>query len=384
MKEEQTVTPWTAKGEKKDGKSLSIDYNKVINKFGCQFLSSPLVTRLQKLTSIKVHHLIRRNIVFAHRDFDKILDSIEKKEPVYLYTGRGPSSKSMHLGHAIPFLLTKYLQDAFDVHLVIQISDDEKFLWKEMSLEDAVYYGKKNIEDIIAFGFNPEKTFIFLNTEYSHKFNTNSLKIGKAINFHEAKKVFGFDDSYSLSQIEFPAKEIAPCFSTSFSFLTPNIRCLVPAAIDQDPYFRLARDKAHVVNSSKPASIYSTFLPDLNGTDSKMSSSDNNSSIFLTDSAEDVERKITKYAFSGGRDTLAEHREFGANLDVDVSYHYLKYFMDDDEKLEEIGNAYKAGKMTTGEIKRHCIDTISDFLKKYQEKRKQVTAEDFEKFTFFK
>ena len=38
-----------------------------------------------------------------------ILDAYEKKAPFFLYTGRGPSSESMHLGHLIPFLFTKWV-----------------------------------------------------------------------------------------------------------------------------------------------------------------------------------------------------------------------------------------------------------------------------------
>ena len=34
------------------------------------------------------------------------------------------------MGHLIPFLFTKWLQDSFDVPLVIQMTDDEKYLWK--------------------------------------------------------------------------------------------------------------------------------------------------------------------------------------------------------------------------------------------------------------
>lgn len=37
-----------------------------------------------------------------------ILDVYEKKQPFYLYTGRGPSSEAMHMGHLIPFIFTKY------------------------------------------------------------------------------------------------------------------------------------------------------------------------------------------------------------------------------------------------------------------------------------
>ena len=42
-----------------------------------------------------------------HREFDKILDRYEQGKPFFLYTGRGPSSDSMHLGHMIPFTFTK-------------------------------------------------------------------------------------------------------------------------------------------------------------------------------------------------------------------------------------------------------------------------------------
>ena len=43
---------------------------------------------------------------------------------------QGPSSEALHLGHLVPFMFTKWLQDAFKVPLVIQLTDDEKFLWK--------------------------------------------------------------------------------------------------------------------------------------------------------------------------------------------------------------------------------------------------------------
>jgi tryptophanyl-tRNA synthetase len=41
------------------------------------------------------------------RELDKILDRFEAGKPFFLYTGRGPSSDSMHLGHMVPFVFTK-------------------------------------------------------------------------------------------------------------------------------------------------------------------------------------------------------------------------------------------------------------------------------------
>ena len=61
-----------------------------------------------------------------------------------MYTGRGPSSDAMHLGHLVPFIMTKWLQETFDVPLVIQLTDDEKFLWKNLELETCENLAKLN------------------------------------------------------------------------------------------------------------------------------------------------------------------------------------------------------------------------------------------------
>jgi tryptophanyl-tRNA synthetase len=66
----------------------------------------------------------------------------------------------------------------------------------------------------------------------------------------------------------------------------------------------MTRDCAQKLKYSKPASIYSIFFPALQGKKTKMSSSDPNSGILLTDSAADIKKKINKYAFSGGQPTL--------------------------------------------------------------------------------
>jgi tryptophanyl-tRNA synthetase len=46
--------------------------------------------------------------------------------------------------------------------------------------------------------------------------------------------------------------------------------------------------------------------------------------------------QINKHAFSGGRETLEDHRKYGGDCEVDVSYQYLRFLLDDDEKLDKI------------------------------------------------
>jgi len=130
-KKEQVVDPWTVESEG------AIDYDKLISQFGSQKLDPEIIARMERLTGKKVHRFLRRGIFFSHRDLTMILDLYEKGQKFYLYTGRGPSSEALHLGHLIPFHFTKWLQDAFDCPLVIQLTDDEKFLFKnDLKLEE--------------------------------------------------------------------------------------------------------------------------------------------------------------------------------------------------------------------------------------------------------
>jgi len=146
--------------------------------------------------------------------------------------------------------------------------------------------------------------------------------------------------------------------------------------VDQDPFVRLTRDIAGKLGLKKPGDLINIFLPGLSGS-GKMSSSDESSAIYTTDSKKDVEKKI-KRAFSGGRDTLESHRRYGGNPDVDASYLYLKYFFeDDDKKLAQIYKDYKSGKMLTGDLKKYTIDKANKFLAKHQAARKKVKIERY-------
>lgn len=61
QEQEQVVNPWevSAKGK--------IDYDKLIDKFGCQRLDQFFVDRVFRLTGRTPHIFLRRNVFFAHR-----------------------------------------------------------------------------------------------------------------------------------------------------------------------------------------------------------------------------------------------------------------------------------------------------------------------------
>lgn len=155
-----------------------------------------LLERFEKVTGHKPHRWLRRGLFFSHRDFDKILTRYEKGEAFFLYTGRGPSTGSLHLGHTIPLKFTKWLQDVFDVPLVFMLTDDEKALFKPtLTFEDTLHYAMENARDIIALGFDVKKTFLYSDLKYlSNHFLMNAWEFSKLVTFNQVRGAFGFNE----------------------------------------------------------------------------------------------------------------------------------------------------------------------------------------------
>ena len=364
MAKDFTVTPWEVSGE--------IDYDKLITEFGVKPLDEKILKRVEKHTG-ELHYFLKRKIFFAHTYLDTILDEVEKKHKFYLYTGRAPSGP-VHLGHLVPWIFCKWLQDKFGVTLLFQIPDEEKFLFNDnLTLEDTKKWAYENILDIIAIGFDPKKTKIFLDTEYANVMYKHACRVAKKITFSTAKGAFGFTDSNNLGEIFYTSMQSVPAFLPSILENKPT-HCLIPCAIDQQPHFFMTNDVVPKLGYPKAATILCRFLPGLQGMhkEGKMSSSIDSTTIYANEKPEDVTKKIMKYAFSGGKETVEQHRKEGGNPDVDVSYQYLTYFLEDSKKLKQIYDDYKSGKMLTGELKKFTADTINKYLKEHQARREKA------------
>ncbi len=355
--DEFVVTPWHVEGD--------IDYDKLIKQFGTQKISNDLLLKLQKVTG-EDHFMLRRGVFFSHRDLNLILENYEKGKEFFLYTGRGPSGHT-HIGHLVPWVFAKWLQDKFNVNMYFQLTDDEKFFAKQdLSLDQTTNFAFENALDFIALGFKPEKTKIIVNTKNIKTLYPIAAQVAKKINFSNTKAVFGFTNDTNVGMIFYTSLQSAPCF-------IEDKQVLIPLGVDQDPHFRITRDIAPKINKIKPSLIHNIMIPSLLGPGGKMSASDEKNTIYTTDSPEVVKKKINKYAFSGGQPDIDEHRKIGGNPDIDVSYQYLRIFFEpDDNKLKKIYDDYKSGKMLTGELKSILIEKINEFLSVHQQKREEA------------
>jgi len=363
VSKKKKVTPYEVSGK--------INYDKLIKEFGVSKIEGKVLDKLQKYTR-DLHFMLRRGVFFAHRDLNWILDEFGKGKKFFLYTGRGPSGP-IHIGHLMPWIFTKWLQDKFDVELWFHFPDEEKFLVKQgTSFEDTQKYLKENMMDVIALGFDPKKTHFLVDTQHAGIMYKEACKVAKKITFNMVKSSFGFTDKTNVGAAFYTSMQAVPAFLPSV-LKNKQIPCLIPHGVDQDPHFRITRDILPRIGHLKPASIQCMFLPPLQGTTGKMSSSDEISAIYTTDDPKTVEKKINKYAFSGGQSTLEKHRKKGGNPDIDVSFQYLKmFFEEDDKRLAEIEEMYRKGEMSTGDLKNILIKKINKFLKEHQKKRKEA------------
>lgn len=288
----------------------------------------------------------------------------------------------MHLGHLIPFQFAAYLQKAFQAPTVIQISDDEKFFFKGLSLAECERCATDNIRDIIACGFDPERTFIFSDINAIGMLYPTVCQIQRRLTVNQLTAAFGVQGGDCVGKLMYPAVQMAPAFASAFTALFGgrSLRCLVPMGIDQDPYFRVARDVARSLKQRKPAVIHNKFLPALGGQQTKMSAS-LGGTILLTDTPKQLRKKLGG-AFSGARGdgSLEAHRKLGADLEVDVPIKYLQYFLEDDAALLEVEREYAAGRLTCGEVKAMAAEAIGDVLRRHQTIRERLTAEEIAGF----
>ncbi len=353
------VTPWKVEG--------AVDYNRLIKKFGTQEITDEILEKIQSFTG-QLHPLLEHRFFFSHRDLDWILNKYEKDEKFYLYTGRGPSGM-VHLGHLMPWFLTKHLQDKFDSNLLFQITDDEKFLFGNKTMDEINKNVYENILDIIAIGFKKSRTKIIVNSRHIKHLYSNSLEIAKRITFSTAKSVFGFTNSTNVGMIGFPPLQAVPCFLPTIIEGKPT-PVLIPAAIDQDPYWRLTRDIAEKIGFYKPAQIHSKFLPSLQTT-GKMSSSNPETALFTTDEPKIIEEKVSN-AFTGGQPTTALQKKLGGNPGICSVFSYLKFLFDTSRESNQRELRCRSGNLLCGECKHDLSNHSTTFISMFQERRQKA------------
>ncbi len=338
------------------------NYNEKMEKFGID----PVEEVADRLPD---HRFVRRGIVFGHRDLDRLLDARDDGKQFAMMTGIMPSGV-FHFGHkCVVDQINMYQQMGAEV--TIAAADIESFNTRDVSLEEArEMVVEQYLKNYAALGIDLEDIDFYFQSQAGNNHLARSKMFAKHLTQNQVEATYG---SAEPGKISSALTQYADILRPQFPENGGPKPTVVPVGLDQDPHIRLTRDIASKYQRQdlvKPSSTYNKFMRGLQG--GKMSSSDPKSYIALTDSVEDAKKKIDQ-AKTGGRDTLEEHREKGAELSEDMVFELLTFHLiKDDSELERIKEEYSSGEMLSGELKQIAKEKLEQFLVEHQEKREEL------------
>ena len=353
--EEYRIDPW--------GTAVRLEYDKLFKYFGVRPFSE-LLPRVREVFGEPLH-LMRRGVIFGHRDFDRVLDAYSRRDRVALVTGFMPSGR-FHFGHKmVADQIIYYQRLGFEIFIVI--ADAEAYAVRRLPRKQVIETGLyEYVANLIALGLEKNKhTHIYFQTNYERPYYRLIQMFSRKVTMAEMEAIYG--------KLE-PAKVMA-ALTQAADILHPQLdyfggfkHVVVPVGADQDPHIRLARDIAdrfeNELGLKRPASTYHRFQTGLDG--HKMSSSRPEYTIFLTDPPEEAVKKL-KRALTGGRATVEEQRRLGGIPEKCTIYEfYVYHLIGDDKELMRIYQECRGGRLLCGEDKQYAAELLSKWLEEHQ------------------
>lgn len=412
-----TLDPWGA---------VKIDnYSKLFDEFG--------ISKFDKLLAKipNPHRYMRRHVIFGHRSYDSVLNAMLSNKPFGAMSGFMPSGK-VHLGHKMVMEEIIWHQQQGGMAF-LAIADMEAHAVRGKSWKECREFGiNEYILSAIALGLEPG-AHIYFQSGYKHvkdlsfelgiKANFSELSAiygfsGETSVSHMISAITQSADILhpQLNEFKGPKPIVIPVGADQ----DPHIRLTRGLAYktnmflveerDVEKRFISIRGKAAPVEALKeiakrtggklyeehvdiygrnqeevnsvvrevelkyggyaflpPASTYHKFMTGLQG--GKMSSSNPESYIALTDRPEEGAKKVMR-ARTGGRVTLEEQKKLGGEPDKCSVYELLLYHLvEDDNELMEVYKDCVGGTRVCGNCKKFASGLMLEFLKDHQEKR---------------
>jgi|Deesub1362A_J573_1020465.scaffolds.fasta_scaffold00202_19 tryptophanyl-tRNA synthetase len=410
------VTPWEVEGV--------VDYGRLIKEFGMQPMSE-LIDRIPE-----PNWLIRRGIIFGHRDYHRIVEAIKKGKPWAVMSGFMPSGVP-HFGHKMTMDEIIWHQKMGGMAFV-GIADMESYVVRNLPWEKGKEIGMQYIKSIIALGLR-ENSIIYFQSA-SRKVKDMAFELAAEVSFSELRAIYGFLPETNLAKMFVTSVQAADILHPQLKDFGGPKPVVVPVGADQDPHIRLTRDlaaRASIfsfepikgglrIRSRKgadylrhlsenldfdkivyeehldifgevevieeeirrielsiggkalipPSSTYHRFITGLTG--GKMSSSKPESYISLLEKPEDAAKKMMR-AVTGGRVTAEEQRRLGGEPERCAVFEFYNFHLvKDDKELQEIESECREGKILCGNCKKRAAGMIREFLKEHQEKMREA------------
>uniref|UniRef100_A0A7J2TKL3 Tryptophan--tRNA ligase n=1 Tax=Archaeoglobus fulgidus TaxID=2234 RepID=A0A7J2TKL3_ARCFL len=410
------ITPWEVEGV--------VDYQRLLEEFGI----SPFEELLEAVP--EPHRLMRRGIIFGHRDYGRIIEAMKGQKEFSVMSGFMPSGE-IHFGHKMTMEEIIWHQK-MGAKAFVAIADMEAHLVRGISWEKTREIGMTYVKSIIALGL--EKDAIIYFQSKNERVKNLAFELSSEVNFSEMRAIYGFSGESQISKAIVSLIQSADILQPQLKEFGGPKPVVVPVGADQDPHLRLTRDLASRIsvfsferienglrvrsrregmleklegigfdfrkhaghldifgNADEiedeirkievelggyafipPSSIYHKFTTGLTG--GKMSSSKPESYISLLEKPENASKKI-KNALTGGRATAEEQRRLGGEPEKCVIFElYTYHLIEKDEELEKIREDCICGRILCGQCKKMAEDLLISFLKEHREKMDEAES----------
>ncbi|GAB4219796.1 MAG: tryptophan--tRNA ligase [Candidatus Microgenomates bacterium] len=228
------------------------------------------------------------------------------------------------------------------------------------------------IIDYLAAGLDPEKTTLFIQSQVSQHFElayyfSSIVSIARMQHLPTYKeKVKQYPDANTMALLNYPVLMASDILLYKAD--------LVPVGIDQEPHLEVAREIARKMNQiynidfpePKRFSTPGEYIPSLKG-EGKMSKSVEGSYINLTDSFDEIRKKIR---------SIPTASDVGGPIvgGIKTLFILAKLFFPENI-YNDFKNKYHSKTLKYIELKDALAQVIYDELKSFQEKRSQIASD---------
>jgi len=346
------------------GTTIVEDYDRLCKEFGIQ-LFKPLLSKVPN-----PNMLMRRGIIFGHRDFERILNAMKNHEEFAVLSGIKPTGQ-FHLGTLTTAKEIIYFQKQGATTFYC-IADVEAYEDNRIPFEKSEKYAIDNVADILALGLDPKKAYIYRQSKET-RVKDLAILFGRAVTLATAKAIYGERHIGLYLSALIQAGDILLPQLEDFGGPKPTV---VPVGVDQDPHLRLTRDLAQKFRRKykfvPPSATYHKLIKGLSGS-SKMSKREASATLLtLNEKPEVIASKISN-AFTGGRATVAEQRKLGGVPEICPIYDLCMFhFGEKDEDVARVYSDCKTGRLLCGEHKKQMIALVLNFVREHQRKRRKL------------
>ncbi|MFC7167108.1 tryptophan--tRNA ligase [Halospeciosus flavus] len=237
--DEVALDPW--------GSAKVSDYRKLFEEFGIEEFDD----LLEEVPN--PHYLMRRAIIFGHRDYRRVLEAMHEDEPFAVLSGFMPTGDP-HIGHKLVFdEIIWHQQQGGDAYGLI--ADLEAHSARGLSWEEIDEHARDYLLSLLALGFDPEEGTLYRQST-NREVQDLGFELGIEANFSELEAIYGFGGETDVSHMQSVVTQMADILYPQLDEPKPTV---IPVGPDQDPHVRFARDLASRTRYFGVTEAYASF-----------------------------------------------------------------------------------------------------------------------------